>query len=163
MLRPSLHIADQDVAAAAAALRLRRHTTRRLAVGAAGGQQVAGGVQPPQPGHAQASGGAGDAPGAGDGRSVENFIPLRYPDLRDRLVDAYPEFFADAAVKAQFYALAERLSLRNLIECVMRRCAGAAALCCWQQGAPPQLQPPRPATCCTRNPTHSPRLHMRAG
>ena len=39
----------------------------------------------------------------------------RYPALRDRLVEAHPEEFADddAGVRVTFFALAERMSLRN--------------------------------------------------
>jgi len=46
---------------------------------------------------------------------VENFIPLRYPDLRDRIIEAHPAIFADAAVKAKLYRLAERMSIRNQV------------------------------------------------
>ncbi|GBF98601.1 hypothetical protein Rsub_11326 [Raphidocelis subcapitata] len=50
----------------------------------------------------------------------ENFIPLRYPDLRDRLVEGHPEFFAwddeaGAAARIRFYRLAELMSLRNML------------------------------------------------
>lgn len=38
-----------------------------------------------------------------------------YPDLRDRLVEAHPTLFQDAAVRMSFYYLAEHLSLRNTL------------------------------------------------
>ncbi len=45
----------------------------------------------------------------------ENFIPLRYSDLRDLLVASHPQTFASAQARAQFALLASRLSLRNQI------------------------------------------------
>lgn len=59
-------------------------------------------------------------------RRGANYIPLRYPDLRDRLVEGHPEIFnrglcegeddeAGAATKIRFYRLAELMSLRNLL------------------------------------------------
>ncbi|KAI8466637.1 MAG: hypothetical protein J3K34DRAFT_395497 [Monoraphidium minutum] len=93
----------EDVALATLVLRSR---TRRRTVGA---QAEAGPAGEEGPG-ADAAAASADESGPAD-----NFIPLRYPDLRDRLVDGHPEIFASSAVRAKFYQLAEAMSLRNTL------------------------------------------------
>ncbi|KAK9816721.1 hypothetical protein WJX72_004220 [[Myrmecia] bisecta] len=44
---------------------------------------------------------------------LENFIPFRFPDLRDRLVADFKVAFKEEAIQAQFKEFCYRLSLRN--------------------------------------------------